>query len=152
MKQLPIYIFDLDGTLALTNHRQHLLYGEKRMWKEFFELCHLDKPNQPVIQLLQQLHLVADVRIFSGRSDAVLRKTIDWLVTHTRLPESALPPMKMRRSDDFTADDELKRQWYDELTMDEKSRLVCIFDDRDRVVAMWRAIGVTCLQVAPGDF
>ena len=26
------------------------------------------------------------------------------------------------------------------------------FDDRDRVVAMWREEGVPCFQVAPGDF
>jgi probable HAF family extracellular repeat protein len=26
------------------------------------------------------------------------------------------------------------------------------FDDRNRVVDMWRSLGLTCLQVAPGDF
>lgn len=32
------------------------------------------------------------------------------------------------------------------------NRLVMTFDDRDRVVAMWRRNGVVCAQVAPGDF
>jgi hypothetical protein len=27
-----------------------------------------------------------------------------------------------------------------------------IFDDRDRVVAMWRSLGIPCFQVAKGDF
>jgi len=27
-----------------------------------------------------------------------------------------------------------------------------VLDDRDRVVAMWRDLGLTCLQVANGDF
>jgi hypothetical protein len=29
---------------------------------------------------------------------------------------------------------------------------VMAFDDRDRVVAAWRAAGIRCLQVAPGAF
>jgi hypothetical protein len=27
-----------------------------------------------------------------------------------------------------------------------------VLDDRDQVVEMWRAMGLTCLQVAPGNF
>jgi hypothetical protein len=29
---------------------------------------------------------------------------------------------------------------------------VMAFDDRDRIVRMWRANGIPCLQVAEGDF
>ena len=29
---------------------------------------------------------------------------------------------------------------------------ILVLDDRDRVVKMWRAAGLRCLQVAPGDF
>jgi hypothetical protein len=47
----------------------------------------------------------------------------------------------------------LKRNWYDNvLTAGERRRLVAVFDDRDKVVAMWRSMGVPCFQVAPGDF
>jgi len=35
---------------------------------------------------------------------------------------------------------------------EDKSRLVAVFDDRDRVVKMWRDVGVTCFQVADGEF
>lgn len=31
-------------------------------------------------------------------------------------------------------------------------RVLCAYDDRDRVVVMWRAEGIPCFQVAPGDF
>jgi hypothetical protein len=27
-----------------------------------------------------------------------------------------------------------------------------VLDDRDQVVRMWRDLGLTCAQVAPGDF
>ncbi|WP_435575134.1 hypothetical protein [Burkholderia plantarii] len=34
----------------------------------------------------------------------------------------------------------------------DRRRIVAVFDDRDSVVAMWRDAGVTCFQVAPGEF
>jgi hypothetical protein len=30
--------------------------------------------------------------------------------------------------------------------------IVCVFDDRQKVVDMWRDMGLTCMQVAPGNF
>ena len=33
-----------------------------------------------------------------------------------------------------------------------RERVLCAYDDRDKVVAAWRAAGVPCFQVAPGDF
>ena len=37
-------------------------------------------------------------------------------------------------------------------TTEDGERLIAVFEDRDRVVAMWRDAGVPCFQVAPGDF
>lgn len=31
-------------------------------------------------------------------------------------------------------------------------RVTAVFDDRQQVVDMWREIGLTCCQVAPGNF
>ena len=54
---------------------------------------------------------------------------------------------------DHTPDDVLKLSWYTEfLSIGERERLVCIFDDRNKVVSMWRSLGVTCIQVNYGDF
>lgn len=36
--------------------------------------------------------------------------------------------------------------------IEHRRRLVAVFDDRDKVVSMWRARGVACFQVAPGAF
>jgi hypothetical protein len=51
----------------------------------------------------------------------------------------------------FKPDDQLKQNWLDDLFPD-KSNIVCVFDDRDKVVNMWRKNDITCMQVAPGDF
>jgi hypothetical protein len=48
-------------------------------------------------------------------------------------------------------DDKLKQMWLDNLITD-KSKVVCVFDDRQKVVDMWRDNGLTCMQVAPGNF
>jgi hypothetical protein len=55
----------------------------------------------------------------------------------------------MRAASDFTPDEELKRQWIEEYKLE---HILCIFDDRKKVVDMWRSLGLTCFQVAPGDF
>lgn len=74
----PLYIFDLDGTLALIEHRRHLV--------EF-----------------------RDCSTCGGHGVVAMTE-------------------------------------YD------RRRLVAVFDDRDKVVSMWRARGVACFQVAPGAF
>lgn len=30
--------------------------------------------------------------------------------------------------------------------------ILCVLDDRNKVVKMWRELGLTCLQMAEGDF
>ena len=57
-------------------------------------------------------------------------------------------PLKMRRKDDHTPDDQLKEQWL----MAEPVFPDMVFDDRNKVVNMWRRHGIVCAQVAPGDF
>ena len=53
--------------------------------------------------------------------------------------------------------DHYRIDWYtpkgnDAMSDEDKKRLICIFDDRNKVVNMWRSLGITCLQVANGDF
>jgi hypothetical protein len=144
----PLYIFDLDGTLALIEYRRHFVENRRNRWDEFHAACVDDLPNPAIITLAQTLSLGADILIFSGRSDIVQPQTEDWLKKHDVLYFS----LWMRKHGDYTPDDVLKQSWYDTLSGNDKRRLVCTFDDRDRVVAMWRRNGVTCCQVAPGDF
>lgn len=150
----PLYIFDLDGTLALIEHRRRFVEGDRKDWGRFYAACVDDAPNQPVIDTMERLrHTGADVWIFSGRSDEVRAQTIGWLTEHTSFLSWELDDaLTMRCAGDFTPDDELKREWLDRMLVDDRSRLVAVFEDRDRMVKMWRAAGVPCFQVADGDF
>lgn len=152
----PLYIFDLDGTLALTEHRQHILDDKENpdRWQSFFQACVNDSPNWPVISTFNALlKSGADIQIWSGRSAEVMNETLAWIhryvVKDIDLDEVNLV---MRREGDFTPDEDLKRGWLQSLNEYDRRRLVAIFDDRQKVVEMWRAEGVACFQVAPGQF
>lgn len=178
---IPLYIFDLDGTLALIEHRRHMVEGRRCTtcdgmalldggsrcpdcnkgltlpnWPAFFAACVDDKPNLPVIRTLHQLvRSRAEVWIWSGRSASVMNETLAWLHEHVCTDDRVDPDklqLSMRREGYFTPDEQLKAGWYDALSEIDKRRLVAVFDDRDKVVAMWRSKGVACFQVAPGEF
>ena len=151
----PLYIFDLDGTLSLAHHRQPILENkdDPHRWDRFYEACDKDEPNFPVIRVMHQLRYFGEVWIFSGRSSRVRAKTIAWLSHHTSFaPWELETALRMRDEGDHTADDILKKQWLDSMLVDDRQRLAATFDDRDRVVKMWRENGITCFQVAPGAF
>ncbi|GFE12858.1 hypothetical protein Sgleb_09050 [Streptomyces glebosus] len=44
MTTRPLAVFDLDGTLADTGHRQHLLRQTPRDWRAFFAAATEDPP------------------------------------------------------------------------------------------------------------
>jgi hypothetical protein len=143
-------IFDLDGTLALIDERRQLatLPNGKLNWDVFFapENIKLDKPNVPVITSFIALRdLGFRMVILSGRDEISEYETVEWLSENN----INFDDLKMRPKGTFTPDDVLKKQWLDELGAE---NIFCVFDDRDKVVKMWRDNGLTCFQVAPGNF
>lgn len=148
----PLYIFDLDGTLSLADHRRPILddKSNSKRWDEFYAACDKDLPNWPVIRTLHNLMRgYAEIWIFSGRRDSERAKTIKWLQKYLDLiPDTIL----MRPSGDTRPDTELKKEWLSNMSFYDRDRLEAVFDDRDRLVKMWRDEGITCFQVAPGDF
>jgi hypothetical protein len=138
-------VFDLDGTLALTEHRSHFLECEPKDWRGFYAACDGDRPCQPIIQAA--MAFLCDghrVEIWSGRSAEVEDKTRAWLREHGL--ENI--PVRMRPTGDHQPDTTLKAGWL--LAADKAPDLV--FEDRASMVAMWRSRGIVCAQVAPGDF
>ena len=151
-------IFDLDGTLALIDKRRAISTKDngKMDWDVFFnpDNISLDVPNTPVITMAQTLHSQGfRIVIFSGRSKATYRTTRQWLIQN----DVPFDDLHMRPNDiddgghwHFLSDDKLKQHWLD--TLVDKDDVFAVFDDRQQVVDMWRANGLTCFQVAKGDF
>ena len=146
-----LYVFDLDGTLADQTHRRPYLDRPKPDWDGYFDACPLDAPIAPVVATYRALwQSGAELWIFSGRSERVRPQTEEWLRRHVqRVPSHHL---MMRAVGDYRPDDVVKAEMLDRMLPEDRARLVAVFDDRDRVVRMWRSRGVQCYQVAPGDF
>lgn len=148
-------IFDLDGTLALIDDRRKLSTkpNGKMNWDIFFNPNNidLDKPNLPVIKSAQLFKDAGfTIVIFSGRSKATKDATKDWL-NKFNVPFDVLKMRPTSNDFNFMPDDTLKQMWLDQL-FPNKDDILCIFDDRDKVVKMWRDNGLTCFQVNYGNF
>ena len=149
-------IFDLDGTLALIDTRRalSLKMNGKMDWDKFFDPqnIQLDEPNTPVIKMAQMLDSQGfNIVIFSGRSNRTRTATKNWLTKHN-VPFNDFDLHMRPTSDDwhFMKDSDLKQIWLDSVV--NKDDVFAVFDDRQQVVDMWRANGLTCFQVADGDF
>ena len=59
--------------------------------------------------------------------------------------------LHMRNADDYRPDDEIKEEFYHNI-IDGRFIVDFVLDDRNQVVRKWRELGLTCLQVADGNF
>ena len=148
-------IFDLDGTLALIDDRRVLATKDngKMDWDVFFDPKNisLDLPNRPVIEMAQMLKRQGfRIVIFSGRSKGTKEVTKEWL-NNFDIPFDVIKMRPTSKEFMYMPDDKLKQMWLDKL-FPKKDDILCVFDDRQKVVDMWRENGITCLQVADGNF
>ena len=60
--------------------------------------------------------------------------------------------MLMRAEGDFRPDEQVKRELYETRVLPAFGHATYVLDDRDKVVRMWRSLGLTVLQVADGNF
>ncbi|HMH92360.1 MAG TPA: hypothetical protein VK586_14900 [Streptosporangiaceae bacterium] len=132
------WIVDIDGTVALRGDRSP--YDWSRVGE--------DKPNEPVLAVVRALIGAGHRIIFvSGRMEECRFATIAWLNRH-RIDAVHL---HMRPDGDYTPDDKLKCAIYEREIRD-FYEITGVIDDRARVVAMWRSLGLTCFAVAEGNF
>jgi phosphoglycolate phosphatase-like HAD superfamily hydrolase len=134
-------IFDLDGTIANTNHRQHFLEKTPKDWQSFFNACSEDAPIDFIIRLMQALtnhHII----ICTGRPSSHRSQTVSWLMHHC-VPWSVL---HMRAAGDLRSDHVVKKEMLDNLRSAGIVPWLAV-DDRPSVIAMWRSNGVPCLAM-----
>ena len=163
-------IFDLDGTLANIDVRRDksLKPNGKLDWEIFADpdsILNWDTPNEPVVKMAQMFDNEGfNIVIFSGRNDRGWGATVEWLENNKIWwdllvmrpdkfkPKSwpisngnpATPDMR------FMPDEILKKKMLD--TFVDIDDVFLVVDDRDKVVKMWRDLGLNTFQVAPGDF
>jgi predicted kinase len=133
------WICDLDGTLAIKGDRD--IYDGSKVY--------LDTVNQPVAEMLYAMHeyMESTIIYLSGRDEKYRAVTEQWL--HAKcLPRG---PLFMRPEGDRRDDAVVKNELF-EKHVGPHYNVIGVFDDRRRVVEMWRAKGLFCAQVDWGEF
>lgn len=126
-------ICDLDGTLSLLNGRNP--YDAST--------CDQDLLNTDVAEILKG----RTVLLVSGREDKFKPQTLVFLERNGIVFDNLI----MRKTDDFRKDWLIKEEIFNEHIRG-KYNIDFVLDDRNRVVEMWRNLGLKCFQVADGNF
>ncbi|MDJ0379831.1 hypothetical protein [Streptomyces sp. G-G2] len=82
----PLAVFDIDGTLADTAHRQYFLERRPRDWNGFFGAAPADRPLARGVALAVESGADCEVVYLTGRPERCRADTLDWLARHG-LPE-----------------------------------------------------------------
>jgi FMN phosphatase YigB (HAD superfamily) len=153
MKRKAI-ICDLDGTLCDEKHRRLYINGEwgKKEYDLFYEAMDKDDVHAWCREMvLMYLRFRYDIIFITGRPEKYRHKTTRWLHEKVGLVELSHYRLFMRPDNNYECDTIIKKQIYHEHIMPHCD-VQLILEDRDRVVRMWRELGLTCLQVAEGNF
>jgi len=135
--KIAAIICDIDGTLALRGDRSPYDHST----------CIEDDVNFPVARLLVDTTHSRHIIFVSGREEKFREMTEWWLREHL-IPSGLL---LMRQTGDNRPDAEVKEEIYRQ-HIEPFYDIDFVLDDRNRVVKMWRDLGLTCFQVADGDF
>lgn len=128
-------IVDIDGTLA------NMVDRSPFDWKRVGE----DSCNETIKNIVNKYQYT--VIIFSGRDRVCEMETREWLLRNG----IKYGLLFMREEGNNEKDSIVKRRLFEE-NIRGKFFIEYVLDDRDSVVEMWRDLGLTCLQVAEGNF
>ncbi len=144
-------ICDIDGTVSLRNGRSPFDYSKVK--EDTF-----DPRMREVLMKFINSHI--PILFVSGREDIgdCRKDTEEWI------EENLIGQYKeklsgkdwrwkliMREKGDHRGDEVVKKELYDN-QIKPIYDILCVFDDRDKVVKMWRDEGLLCCQVYYGDF
>lgn len=135
-------IFDIDGTIADTSDRIHLIKpkdGQKKNWGKFFKESINDNKFTHTWLIYQALKNTG-VHIFfvTARPENNRDMTFKWL---DKNGFNKFHGLFMRPDKEFKPDDEIKKDIYNEHFKDHYD-VVAVFEDRLHVAAMWRKQGI----------
>lgn len=135
---LPALLVDIDGTIATKCDRDIYDYSKVINDYEVLDVSAIVKDYKSIGH---------KIIVMSGRDDDSQEVTEQWLKNH-HIPYDEI---HMRKTGDKRDDAIVKRELFDEFVRG-KYNIHFVLDDRDRVVKMWRDLGLTCLQVNYGNF
>lgn len=164
-----VVLCDLDGTLCDIGHRVSYVnelcesckgnsrdgkacpdagIHQAKDWKSFFYALPDDSLRMEVFEQLKAAHAAGcEIYYLSARPELYREATEAWLKKWA----SAVPykALIMRGKQDSREDSLVKSEMLQKYFPD-KSVVQCVFDDRPRVIRMWRDLGLTVIDVGNG--
>jgi hypothetical protein len=141
MSDVPTaWIVDIDGTLALR--------GDRGPYD--WEYVGRDLPNAAVVMTVQALAThpnVTAILAITGRHESARQQTVMWLDAQGVPFDELL----MRPDWDHRPDEVVKEETY-RSQIAPRFAIIGVIDDREKIVRMWRGLGLICFQVAEGRF
>ncbi|NQY58524.1 AAA family ATPase [Cognatishimia sp.] len=149
-------VVDLDGTVAYNNGHRGWYDGAKVYGDD------VKYPIRDIVLGYKEfifLHGGYDIKLIfvtarqTGVDNICQKETVKWideklLFGHENHQDYLL---QMRKQGDNRKDCIVKKEIYENY-IEPYYSVLCVFDDRDQVVNMWRDLGLMCLQVDKGDF
>lgn len=150
-EKLPCVICDLDGTIALHNNRSQ--FDFKKIPTDVVDVYLKD-----ILERLSDsgVHII----FITGREQInnAYELTDNWIKDNLNLtPIEKISGVKnrydlfLRDKNDYRPDNEVKKEIYEKYVKPYYNVLT-VFEDRNKVVDMWRELGLLCCQVYYGDF
>lgn len=147
-----LFIFDLDGTIANCEWRQHHLQQKPKNWVKFREGTRKDGTHDDILWLLKLFAKEGHTILFvTARTEMEREDTIWWFENVAGITKDMYSKLYMRGSEDYRDDFLIKKEVLEQIRK-EFGEPFMIFEDRARVVQMWRNEGLRCLHVEAGDF
>lgn len=141
-----VVVCDLDGTLGDAAHRQHLAQAQE--WDTFNAASWHDEPIAATTEALAAFMARGYIIVLcTGRNEKYRELTLEWLKIHN----IAYHRLLMRPEANFDSDTVVKPLLLTEHGYPPE-KVLCILEDRTKVVATWRELGYTCWQVAAGSY
>jgi len=139
-----VVLVDIDGTIANNSHRQHWLKSKPANWKAYNATMSEDLVIKPMAFMLGYLMMDLSIKVIfvSGREEPYRGITEEWLRDNCINWYDAL---YMRPKGDYRGDEVVKKELLYQAMKDldfELEDILCIFDDRPKVVRVWRELGL----------
>lgn len=139
-----VVLCDIDGTIADLTHRRHRVTDGNKEWDLFHEEAIYDEPITDVMEKVAEHNL--PIILVTGRPGNYRHLTEAWLSDNLTFGYDHL---LMRPAGDFRADDIIKEEIYTK-AIEPYHTVEVIYDDRPRVIRMWRKLGLKVIDCGDG--
>ena len=131
-------VIDLDGTVAL--HRNRLPFDWDKLGTDFFD---------PRMYHLIMTYVKTGVKLIflTGRPESVRLATENWIDSNLQTDYELI----MRPTNEYRSGEIVKKELWEKY-VELYYNTICVFEDSNKCVNMWRELGLLTCQVANADY